>query len=407
LQEVDLAMPLDVKDPKSGMDYFTAATQLTKATNAGTDISQLAPIPFWEDLFPGAAGMLGFGPPGSQSNLGCAAGDDLNATNYSATQAMYDMFSCFSGNETTALQFADGAGGYPCLPACAQLAGQSQQTPYNFYDPQFVSLYAWRTQGTSSYNALQATLRHTMSYGLEFDFTYAFSKSIDVGSNAERINSFEGTGFASQVINAWSPKQLKAVSDFDTKHQLTGNWTYDLPFGHGRPWASGISRAGEAIVGGWSLSGIAHWTSGLPFSVFHGAYYPTDWQLSGTATEIRSPGAVGVHTVSGSPNMFADPDAIKTMGVFFRHPYPGESGSRNELRGPGYFGIDAGLSKSWKIASEQALRFSWETFNVTNSVRFDAAASSNQFDLTTGNFGAYSSTLTKPRVMQLSLRYSF
>ena len=55
------------------------------------------------------------------------------------------------------------------------------------------------------------------------------------------------------------------------------------------------------------------------------------------------------------------------------------------------------------------MKFAWEVFNVTNSVRFDAAsAATNQFALTFGNFGAYSSpTLTKPRVMQFSLRYSF
>ena len=50
-----------------------------------------------------------------------------------------------------------------------------------------------------------------MSSGLTFDFNYTYSKSIDVGSNAERINEFEGGGFASQIINAWSPNQLRAV----------------------------------------------------------------------------------------------------------------------------------------------------------------------------------------------------
>ena len=92
----------------------------------------------------------------------------------------------------------------------------------------------------------------------------------------------------------------------------------------------------------------------------------------------------------------------------FRHPYPGEGGQRNELRGPGYFGIDAGLDKDWKVREDQTVSFAWEAFNVTNSVRFDAAASSNNFDLTTvTNFGVYSSTLTQPRVMQFTLRYSF
>ncbi len=406
LQEADLAMPLDIRDPKSGMDYFTAATMLTKAANAGTDISQLAPIPFWENLTPAAAGMLGFGTPGNPSNLGCAPGGNYHVKNYSATQAMYDMFSCFTGNETEGLAYFDTA----CLPACSQLSGQSQQTPFNFWNPQFSSLYAWRTQGTSSYNALQLTLSHAMARGLQFDFNYTFSKSIDVGSNAERISEFEGGGFFSQVINSWSPGQLRAVSDFDTKHQINANWTYDLPFGHGRAWASGIGRAGEAIVGGWSMSGIAHWTSGLPFSVDPGEGWSTNWQLEGAAMEVSKPPSVGVHIVNGTPNMWAGTSAVgntdpKLGPVFFRHPYPGESGTRNAVRGQGYFEIDSGLSKSWKIVREQTLRFSWETFNVTNSVRFDAAGSFPA--LYYGNFGAYSATLTKPRVMQISLRYSF
>ena len=93
----------------------------------------------------------------------------------------------------------------------------------------------------------------------------------------------------------------------------------------------------------------------------------------------------------------------------FRDPYPGEGGQRNELRGPGYFGIDAGLDKDWKIREGQTLSFAWEAFNITNAVRFDAAASSNQFrsHQSRTNFGVYSSTLTQPRVMQFMLRYSF
>jgi hypothetical protein len=115
---------------------------------------------------------------------------------------------------------------------------------------------------------------------------------------------------------------------------------------------------------------------------------------------------VGVHRdASGNPTMFANAQATIND---FRHPYPGEGGQRNELRGPGYFGIDAGLDKDWKITEGQTLSFAWEAFNVTNSVRFDAAASSNNFDLTSvTNFGVYGSTLTQPRVMQFMLRYSF
>ena len=61
----------------------------------------------------------------------------------------------------------------------------------------------------------------------------------------------------------------------------------------------------------------------------------------------------------------------------FRFSYPGVSGQRNNYRGPGCFGIDIGLNKSWKFAGSQAVRFSWDVFNVTNSVCFDVGTISN------------------------------
>lgn len=398
-------MPLDLVDPASKMDYFSAATNLTKAANAGTDISQIGPIPFWEHLFPGAAGQLGFGPPGSSSNQGCAPGTDPNNANYTATQAMYDMYSCFAGNETTALFVAD----LFCLPACAQLSGQpSGGQPFNFWDDQFSSLYAWRSTGNSAYHGMQLSLRKAMSNGLQFDVNYTFSKAIDQGSNAERINEFEGFGFASQVINSWAPGQLRAVADFDTKHQINSNWVYELPLGKGRRFGSGMGKMANAVLGGWGLSGIVHWTSGLPWSMGSGAGWSTNWQLEGQAVETGNPGKVGVyHNANGDPTFWKDVSTSGQAYNSFRFPYPGESGQRNNLRGPGFFELDDGLWKSWNFSETKAVKFAWEVFNVTNSVRFDAAGSAFNFNLTGGNFGTYGNTLTKPRVMQFSLRVDF
>jgi len=85
----------------------------------------------------------------------------------------------------------------------------------------------------------------------------------------------------------------------------------------------------------------------------------------------------------------------------FRATYPGEAGQRNNFRGPGYFGIDTGIGKTWKPKESQELRFSWEVFNVTNSVRFDAAeAVANESLVSLSTFGKYIQTLTSPRVMQ-------
>jgi len=391
LQETDLAMPEDLVDPKSHMDYFAAATQFSKLARAGVDVSAVQPIPFWENMFPSAAGG-----------------------GLTATQAMYQSFAANVYDEVVALEFADVPGLVnpgTCYPACATTDPAKGPQPYQFFSPQFSSLWAWRTAGNSSYNGLNLTLRHAMRDGLEFDFNYTFSKSIDVGSNAERINVFDTNGsnvggFSSQVINSWQPNALRAVSDFDTTHQFNLNWIYDLPFGRGHKFAAGSGRFTNALFGGWSLTGLAHWTSGLPFSIFPGNGWPTNFNLTGEAVETGNPGKVGAYRDSqGNPTMFKDSNAAIAA---FRPPYPGESGQRNELRGPGYFGIDAGLGKEWKVTEAQTLSFSWEVFNVTNSVRFDAALSSNNFDLTSStNFGVYGSTLTKPRVMQFMVRYSF
>ncbi len=404
LQEEDLAMPLDVVDPASKMNYFAAATMLTKAANAGTDISALASIPFWQNLFPKAAGKPGFGIGGG---LGCAPNaGNLASSSFTATQAMYDMFSCFAGNETTALFIADLPQGYnnnDCAPACSTLNGA--YGPFHFWDDQFSSLYAWRSIGNSSYNGLQLTLRRAMTSGLQFDFNYTYSKSIDIGSDAERINLFEGFGFASQIINSWSPDQLRAVSDFDMTHQISANWVYELPFGRGRRFGTGANKFVDAVFGGWGLSGIFHWTSGLPFTMASGAGWSTNWELEGAAVQTGAPGKIGVfRDSSGNPNMFQNP--TQALGAF-RVPYPGESGQRNNLRGPGYLELDSGLYKSWKITEQQNLKFAWEAFNLTNTPRFDAAQAAFQFGLTFGEFGAYTNTLSVPRVMQFSLRYEF
>jgi hypothetical protein len=104
-----------------------------------------------------------------------------------------------------------------------------------------------------------------MSHGLALDFNYTFSKSIDIGSNAERVNEFEGFGLGSQIINAWQPNALRAVSDFDTKHQISTNWVYQLLLGHGKAFE--LSGIADKFLGGWDISGLARWTSGFPCGV--------------------------------------------------------------------------------------------------------------------------------------------
>jgi len=397
LQEEDLAQPLDIRDPQ-GTDYFAAATMFTKSAETQIPIQNMAPIPYWEHFFPAAAG------PGKLPAPPCTF-PGIVPLNPTATQNMYAMYNCWVHNETSALFQADVL----CAPGCATINGIT--APYQFYDSQYGSLYAWRSIGNSSYSGGQFSLRHRM-WGLETDINYTFSKSIDIGSGAERINENEGEGFASQIINAWSPNQLRAVSDFDTRHQISADWVYDLPFGKGRHFASELHGITNGVVGGWTLSGLFRWTSGFPATVEPGTNWPTNYNLTSAAVQTGPTGPTGAFIVNGEPNLFQNPTAAIQA---FRFAYPGESGQRNTLRGPGYFGIDLGLGKSWKIAGCQTVKFSWETFNLTNTPRFDVGSLQNGGNQGGGNllftnsvsFGQFASTLTKPRVMQFALRYSF
>jgi len=417
LQEEDLAMPLNLRDSKSGMDYFTAAQMLGKAALGGVPIQNIGSIPFLQNVFPSAAG------PSATQGSGCAPGSlDANGhftlTSMTATQAMYDLYACFVGNETTALFLADVPLGFSnpggCFPACATIGG-NQTNGYALFDAQWSSLYAWRSIGDSAYNGLQLSLRKRMTSGLNFDLNYTYSKSMDVGSNAERISEFTGFGFASQIINAWSPKQLRSVSDFDNKHQINANWVYDLPVGKGRSFGSNMGGVLNALLGGWQISGLWRWSSGFPFTVEPGlGFWSTDWQLTSpvmmTTSTPPKTGSFKVAATAGSPvlpNVFKDPSqAIKD----FRVALAGESGQRKNLSGPGNFGIDAALGKSWKITEGKELTFRWETFNVTNTPRFDVGQMQfvgNNSLATASAFGVFTNTLNKPRLMEFALRFVF
>jgi hypothetical protein len=163
----------------------------------------------------------------------------------------------------------------------------------------------------------------------------------------------------------------------------------------------------EAIVGGWQLSGLFRWTSGFPFSVGNGYAWASDWNYSGLAQMVTKPKTGAFVQSDGSVSVFADPVAAQSD---FINPFPGQSGSRNVLRGPGFVGLDLGLSKRWNLPMEhQSLQFRWEVFNVPNQVRFNVQSVTNppSFQQVPSAFGAYTSLLTNPRVMQFALRYEF
>ena len=268
----------------------------------------------------------------------------------------------------------------------------------------------------SYYNALQVSLRHPTSHGFEFDVNYTLSKSIDEGSDAERSSEFStSTNIDPGILNTWKPELNRAPSDFDTRQLLTVDGLYQLPFGRGQALLGRDNRVLDAFIGGWQLSGINRTTTGLPFSLFEPGF-TTDWQQESYAVVTGKVKMRRHVDSSGNPQFFDNPTAINSgvaTGSPIRLPYPGEAGQRNNFRGDGYFDIDAGLSKSWHLAEYGTLKFVWETYNTTNTVRFDPVAIDSQ--LTSGTLGIASPNstttnpglLTQPRRMEFALRYDF
>jgi hypothetical protein len=429
LQEEDLAEPTNLYDPASKTTYFQAAQALARNYYAGVPIQNISAASigtkYWENKFPTAAGtafnqLFGTSSEPAGFTQPCLGNPLSNNSAVSATQAMYDLFCNFSGNETTALELADAPGliTSTCFPACATING-ALSNGYDYYSPQFSSMDAWRSIGNSAYSAGQFSLRHR-SGGLEFDINYTYSKSIDVGSNAERVSTFEGVGFASQIINSWLPQQNRALSDFDTTHIVNANWVYELPFGRGKHFGSGMNRIANSVIGGWTVSGLWRWSTGYPFTLIS-PEWATNYDLETPAVPIsnarpKTGGFIVDQATGGTgPNVFKDPGITDPTNPnaainLFRPAYPGEGGLRNGLRGPGTFDIDTTVSKSWPIRESQLVKFSWSMYNMTNSVRFDVGTmqlNGNDQLSASSSFGNFSSTLSNPRVMEFMLRYVF
>jgi hypothetical protein len=392
----DLAMIANITDPASGVDYYSAVALLFEQIDAlGLNVTSptaaytaVTNIPYWENLFPGAA-----------------AGGGLGLT---STQTMARRYARLA-NASDVIFAADEF----CFPACSTLGD------FAYFTPQYDSLAAISSTGYSDYHALQITARKRMSNGLLFDVNYSFAKALDIGSNTERgsaFTTFGAGGTSGFLLDSWNPRKQYGRADFDIRHSMNSNWIYELPFGGGRRYA--LNGVANTILGGWSISGLWRWTSGFPFGIGNGRRWPTNWNLTGNAEQAFGaaafPATQTTHgTVQGQPSPFADPVAAFDL---FRFARAGEVGVRNVLDGDGFFTIDMGLGKDFTMpwAEGHKLRFRWDVFNISNSASFDVATLTVEKD-ESASFGRYNRVIgacgvegrAAGRCMQFGLRYEF
>ncbi len=437
LTQRDLRQPIDLYDPQSGVDYFSAATALAKVARqqiAGGGINPSAvtdatvdaqgPKPtsaFWHHMISPLVNSTS-----SYANLYTpfVATPGPSGLISAIYDLYYDPFLFYLGNEVVGLGYTDiyygltdntyanyyGFNG----PACNNPVGVGF-CPGTALNNQATSMFAWSSIGKSNYNGLQISLRKQMSQGLQFDLNYTYSKSLDYTSGATRLGYSSSTNVGApggRLANAFSPQSRYAVSDFDTTHQINANWIAELPFGKGRNFATNAGPAANAIIGGWELSGVARWTSGFPFSIDNGNFWSTNWDEQGIAQMLVKPKTGRYVQPGGAVSVFPNPSAA---WADFQNPYPGQAGSRNVIRGDGFAGLDMALNKRWTIIEGQSLQFRWEVFNVPNLNRFNVDSglqsgaacgciASMQDPFT---FGDYTGLSTANRVMQFALRYEF
>lgn len=403
----DIMQLNNIRDPLSGMTWYEAMNRLIDHRYAFTPVEGVGALPFFENLFPGINDNFGF--PG--------------LTN---TQALY-------------LLIARPEVSYVYGPGPDDVATGSDITDYTFiqtflddqpvsrfnntfFHPQYGALSAYSTIARSNYNSAQFSLRHRFRDDLAFDVNYTYSHSLDNASGLQSATAYSGSGF---ILNALDPDSYYANSDFDVRHVVNANWLASLPVGRGRWLGRDMGGLADAALGGWQLSGIFRWNSGLPTGEpYQADRWATNWNAQ--SYMVRACAANSSPTRAGSANLFRDPAAVFRC---FREPRAGEGGDRNVLRGEGYVSLDLGLSKNFRLPWEgHNLQFRWEVFNVTNTQRF-ASASLQGFGLPvdpflpdpeTGepltppsDFGKYTATqtpLNEPRagrVMQFALRYHF
>ena len=415
LTQRDLAQPLDLVDPASKVDYFAAATALSKLARVPTPVNQVtsSSVPstaaFWQHLIMAqGSNQAGLVPGNSYVLPSGATTNDI----VQAVYALYTSADTYAGDEVVGLANVDI---YYALYDTGGNYYFFNGKPGELLNNQATSMFAWSSIGKSNYNGLQVNLSKRTSHGVQFDLNYTYSKSIDITSGAARLGFSPSDNIGvpgSRLVNAFDPRGNRGVSDFDTTHQINAHWVAELPFGRGKRFAPNAGRAADAIIGGWQLAGVARWTTGYPFTVDNGQFWPTNWDEQGSATMVAKPKTGAFVQPDGTVSVFANPTDAATPDKYFSHTFPGGSGSRNVLRGQGYAGWDMNLSKRWNLPFEgHSLQFRWDIFNVLNLHRFNIAAGLGDFapnlQQTPQFFGDYTGLLTQPRVMQFALRYEF
>jgi hypothetical protein len=228
----------------------------------------------------------------------------------------------------------------------------------------------------SKYHALEVSLNRRFAGGLMLEGSYTWSKS---------LGHPEGNPLDSRNKNLDF-----GLLDLDRTHMFSFNYVWEMPFFKGQ---KGIA---PAILGGWQLSGITSFQSGLPLNVTQ----PGDVANFGGGTGGQRPDLVGnPHEGRGQSlqryfNTAAFQQVTRPMGI--------GTSPVNPVRGPGINNFDLALLKNIPIRESMRFQFGIETFNIFNHAQFEAVGTG----LGAATFGVVTDA-RDPRVIQVRAKFSY
>jgi carboxypeptidase family protein len=391
LAQRDVMQLNDLVDPKSKADWYTAMGKLIDLRAQNAPITSVGPIPYFENLFPGLPSSPDYDP------------------GLTATQNVYQLIA----------REAVGGSNIMDYTYCQSiLDNETVLGPHAFFHPQYAALAAWSTIASSDYHAATLSVRQQYRQGLSWGFNYTLSKSMDNASGLQSVTTYGNDFGSGYILNSLRPEDNRSYSDFDIRHIINSHALWQIPVGHGRAFLSQMPGWGEAVLGGWQLTGIYRWNSGLPApNIFDAAQWATNWNVQSNGVRIRPIESSPTRGGETEPNLFSDP---KYAYQSFRNARAGETGDRNPLRNPGFVTLDMGLGKSFKMPwnENHVLQFRWEIFNLTNTQRLRTSADGygrESYGLASDSdigdpgptFGNFDSIQGTPRVMQFGLRYTW
>ena len=388
IADADVSQVIDVPDytGKSTQSMAAAFAGLTTQMRANTPSAAITPQPWFEDVL----------TPGTGKAVGLPNNTRLVRSMIGVLGTRGDMSDALQ-----AIAFYSYFLGYGLLPTNIGMPSQFGSNTY------------LTNMGSSNYHGMLVTLDKNMSDGLRFEFNYTWSHSIDNTSVTANNNAlFTNSNMICDILH---PRACRGDSDFDIRQEISSNFLWQAPIGHGKMFLSSAPRVLDEIVGGWSLSGTPFYRTGRAITALSDAYLASfDNQspaiFTGSSADLKT--AVNVnHTtkvVYSFPN--ASAGASKVLNEF-RGPIGIEYGQRNNIRGPGAFFFDAGLGKKFPIVEDKlSLNFRADAFNVLNHPVF----SPGNVNIVTNasRFGQITGTATSPggigaRVAQFSLRLEF